>query len=239
MLNNVNVSYPYLQDEIDESFTALRSRVGQEAGWDALYNLENAIIPISVPLSPGLKEDWLYTGRAISLNPVSMDAGWMIIVREDFGVETYWRIFLRARYQDGSQGRPIPFRTWDLNARFTGDPQSYEAGGKLSSSAPSGYWIDLTSLANAYGWERLPSLENWRVYDPAIRFNELVMRDGLSWQAAMNEIYPQEIFITPTSPVPPTATITSTPKYMRERSPTPSPTPTITPTRRPTWTPMP
>lgn len=239
LLANVNVAYPYLQDKVDESFVALRSRIGQEAGWDALFNLENAIIPLSVPLSPGLKEDWLYTGRAIALNPVSMDAGWMIITRENFGVETYWRIFVRARYQDGSQGRPIPYQAWDLNARYTGDSMAYETGGKVSSTAPAGYWIDLTSLANAYGWERLPSLDNWRIYYPAIRFNELVICEGLSWQAAMDEIYPQEIFITPTSPIPPTATPTSTPKYMRQRSPTPSPTMTITPTRRPTWTPLP
>jgi hypothetical protein len=55
-------------------------------------------------LRPSLFDDWLYTGRAFSLNPLILSAGWMAAVREDFNGQTYWRLYLKARFQDGSAG---------------------------------------------------------------------------------------------------------------------------------------
>jgi TolB protein len=160
------------------------------------------------------------------------------VMREDFSNQTCWRIYLRARYQDGSQGRPLYQAPWDLNARYSGDPQIYEEGGAPGKSVPPGYWVDFTDLAAAYGWERLPSLINWRTYYPAIRFNQFVLRDGLDWTTAMLQVYPEEIMISPTPILPPTSTPTRTPNWMRPRSPTPSRTVTTTSTPRPTWTPL-
>ncbi len=87
----------------------------------------------------------------------------MAVTREDIGAQTYWRLFLRAQNQDGSQGEPIQNPPWDLNARYELNPTTYEAGGGYTS-IPPGYWIDFTSLAAAYGWQRLPALSNWRNY---------------------------------------------------------------------------
>ncbi len=68
--------------------------------------------------------DWLYTGRAFALNTLPVNAGWMVVVPEDYGNETYWRVYLRARYQDGSQGMPLADLPWNFTPRFDGNPES-------------------------------------------------------------------------------------------------------------------
>ncbi|MBI4926935.1 MAG: hypothetical protein HY835_04160, partial [Anaerolineae bacterium] len=183
-----------------------------------------------------------YTGRAFAINPLILSAGWITTAREDFNGQTYWRIYLKARFQDGSAGTPITRPVWDLNARFTGDPSSYEQGGK-PAPAPEGYWIDLTELAQRYGWDRLPSRPNWRAFFPGIRFNQFAIRGGLDWKRAMAEIYPPEALVTSTS-MPTytnTPTVTPTPsRTPRVTRPTNTLTPSITPTptnaRRPPLT---
>ena len=236
-LEDLTAPEPRMHDEVDEAFNDLRKQVGSETGWDALSSLENAFVAVTTPSDPSLQDNWLYTGRAFALNPLLVSAGWMTITREDFSGQTYWRVFLKARYQDGSMGFPLTEMIWDLNARYTGDPRSFEQGGRLNS-APPGYWIDLTELANRYGWERQPSLSDWRTYYPALQFNQFVITGGLDWHAAMAEIYPPEALITTTPPPTPSPTASEVPE-------TPFPTVTVTPSvtpvpaRRPTWTPLP
>ena len=233
-LPDVQAPYPQLHDLVDESFAALRARVIQETGWDALASLHNAYVPITAPLDPGLGDDWLYTGRAFALNPLIVNAGWMVAVREEIGQQTYWRVYLRAQAQDGSRGEPIHTAPWDLNARYNLDPQSYERGGQFAP-IPPGYWVDFTSLARVYGWERLPALPNWRTYFAGTHFTEFALTGGLDWYNAMLELYPPEALVTPTQRLPPTVTPTRTPRPTTTSGP--SPTPTITPV--PSNTPLP
>jgi len=229
-LTNVTALYPQLNELAGDSFQALRAQVAAQTGWDALGNLENAFVPLTTPLDPGLGEDWLYTGRAFTLNPVLVQANWMAVVREDFGQQIYWRIYLHTAAQDGSQGMPLTQVPWDFSARTTSS-SAYENGGQLMNSVPGGYWFDLTTLAAQYGWERLPALTNWRTYYAGARFNELVYPQGLDWRTAMLQLYPPEVLVTPTIVIPPTRTPTRTPLWYR------SPTPTQTSTARPTSTP--
>ncbi|HLE14972.1 MAG TPA: hypothetical protein VI776_09500 [Anaerolineales bacterium] len=207
--------YPALHDQVDEAFIALRDKAPQAAGWDFLGSLENAYVPLTAPLSPGMGQDWLYTGRAFAFNTLPVTAGWVVVAPEQFGIETYWRVYLRARYQDGTQGHPLFTRPWDFDARYANNPTLYEHGGDLTGEIPPGYWVDFTALAAAYGWERLPALPDWRSAYPAARFNEFVMDGGLSWQAAMLELYPPEALLTPTAVLPPTMTPTRTPSWPR------------------------
>lgn len=239
-LSDVNVPYPYLHDAVDESFAALRQEAARQSGWDVLGNLENAYLPITEPPHPGSVDEWLLTGRAFALNPLPIQAGWMTITREERNGLTYWRIFVRARYQDGSQGLPMRDQVWSMDARYNGDPRAYEQGGALLP-IPAGYWIDFTELAGRFGWQPVPALQNWRTFYPAARFNQFVKTDGLSWSAAMEQFYPPEALQTPTS-IPTltlTPTISPTIRFFRTATPLPSPTPTSQPTRRPTWTPVP
>jgi TolB protein len=175
--------------------------------------------------------DWLYTGRAFALNILPIDAGWLVVVREDFGEGTYWRVYIRALYQDGSAGIPLHDQPWDFDSRYHGDTIIYEQGGGLQTSVPAGYWIDFTERAHSYGWERFAALTTWRASYPAARFNEFAFTGGEDWQPAMLELYPPEAMITPSPVVPPTRTPTATLRWYV------SPTPTSTPTPRPTFTP--
>jgi len=244
-LENLSDPSQKLQDSVDEAFYTLRERISNEAGWDYLSNLEKSFIPLTSPLEPGMQEDWLYTGRAFWTNTAPINAGWMIAVREDYGPQIFWRLYIKARFQDGSIGMPLKQIPWDLNARQSGDPIAYLQGGTLYKSIPDGYWIDITDLAYAYGWYRSPSLPTWRVAYSSVRHNEFYHPDGLDWFSAMLEIYPHEALNTPTpvsSPTPSaTPTETSTPTETLTRTPylssTPSPTLTATPTITQTTTP--
>lgn len=230
-LKDIIAPFPYLHDLVDESFFALRQEVVRQAGWNLLAHLENAYVPLTAPLFPGMLEDWLYTGRAFALSSAPANAGWMVMVREDYGGFTYWRVYVRTRLQDGGQGVPLHEPPWDFNARNRGDPRFYEQGGSLMESIPGGYWIDFTELASSYGWERLAALSSWRIAIPAARYNEFVNRPNLNWYAAILEIYPPEAVVTVTPPPPPTATPTKTL--------IPSRTPTLTQTLRPSASPTP
>lgn len=236
-LNNVEAPHPFLHDGVDEAFTALRRRVVAETGWDSLASLADAYEPLTSTLDPGKGEDWLYTGRAFALNPLTLSVGWMLVVREDMDGQTYWRVYLRALAQDGSQGEPLSSIPWDLNARYDLDPQSYDRGGALMESIPPGYWVDFTNLAREYGWQRIAAQNDWRTYFAGTQFNEFIITDGLDWRSAMLQLYPADVFITPTVVVPPTLTPTKTliPYALRSQTPTT----TLTPTPRPTFTPEP
>lgn len=236
-LEGVQAPYPQMHDLVDEAFAALRERVQQEAGWDALASLENAYVPVTSSLDPGFGEDWLYTGRAFAINSLMTNAGWMVAVREDFGSQTYWRLYLRAQLQDGSLGEPLRDTPWDLSARYNLDPKIYEQGGTYSE-VPEGYWVDVTSLAIQYNWERVPALPNWRTFYRGARFTEFALTNGLDWYSAMLELYPPDVLVTPTRVLPPTLTPTRTPLPTWTPLPTRTPRPTFTPspTRSPTIT---
>ncbi len=241
-MQGVQAPYAMLQDGVDESFNALRRRAADSVGWDFLATLEEAYIPLTTNLAPGMQSDWLYTGRAFRFNTAPVNASWVLVVREDFGGQTYWRIYLRARFQDGSQGRPLEQMPWNFAARLN-DPLAYEQGGALEP-VPSGYWLDFTSLAVAYGWERQPALSSWRQAYSSTRYNEFVLAGGLDWLSAMQEVYPRSALDTPTPVSSPTITctatktptITPTATWPPWKSPTPTKTRTPWPTRTPTFT---
>jgi len=239
-LKDVQAPYPQLQDLADEAFDALRKRVIEKVGWDALASLENAFVPLTTVLDPGFEEDWLYTGRAFAINSLMTNAGWMVAVREDFGSQTYWRLYLRAQLQDGSLGEPLRDPPWDLGARYNLDPKIYEQGGTYSA-VPPGYWVDVTSLALQYGWQRLPALPNWRTFYRGARFTEFALTDGLDFYSAMLQLYPSDVLVTPTRFLPPTATASRTPTFTPTATATRTPRNTLTPsaTRTPSVTPTP
>lgn len=193
-LTDVDAPFKVINEAALEPFKALRQRVSNLLGWDALSELQNAYVPLGEPLPPARQQDWLYTGRAFELHSGLLKAGWMAIVREDFEGQTYWRVYLRTTNDSGGLGHPLTDLPWDLSARFSGTESNYQAGGELADSFPSGYWIDFTALAADYGFERLPALGNWRSYYQGVLFNLFVLRAGLTWEEAMLQLYsPEEL----------------------------------------------
>jgi TolB protein len=195
-LDGVDAPNPVLVDSVDEAFRNLRAVVVGEAGWDLLNKLEMAYQSNDELPIPGMGNNWYTTGRAIALNTAPIASQWLITVKEEIGSHVYWRVYLKAASQDGSQGRPLVQHPWDLYARTSGVPKAYEQGGMLTP-IPAGYWVDFTELAFRFGWERQPALSKWVTYFPAARFNEFVMTGGIDWYTAMKALYPPEVIPTP------------------------------------------
>lgn len=241
-LPGVSAPRPYLSDKVNEAFISLMERVIQEVGWDFLSNLDQAFVGLNDPLPPGsVYNDWLFTGRAFAISEAIVRAGWVEIFREDIAGETYWRIFVRTRYQDGTLGEPLRGYPWDFSPRFGDNPDAYDKGGSYCETVPEGYYVDFTSLAADYGFYRQPALSNWRTYYAGARYAEFAFTDDLSWEEAMLELYPPEAILTPTPFHTPTTTPTRTPWptytpwWIQWRTPTPTSTwtPFPTPTRSP------
>jgi hypothetical protein len=180
---DINAPYAEFNAAVIEPFEALRERSGQLLGWDALSNLENAIVPIEEPLAPGRQQDWLYTGRAFELHSGLVNEGWMVAIPEEISGQTYWRVYLRSVVDDGL-ARPLLQYPWDFNT------------GAYASQIPDGSWVDFTAAAVDYGFQRLPSLPNWRMYYPGMLFNQFALTAGLSWNEAMLQLYSQSVVAT-------------------------------------------
>ena len=239
-INDLEIDTHYLHENVLNPFNHFRTTISDKTGWDFLYQLDKTYIPLTEPTTPGMTEEWLYSGRAFEFNPLSTHAGLVVTLKEERSGQTYWRVLIKARYQDGSQGLPIRQMPFDLASRYNNDPQTYETGGK-KISIPDGYWVDITEIGQSLQWERVPGLGNWQRYFEATRFNQFVYTEGMDWQTAMKQIYPFEALKTP-SPLPTNSlTPTSSPTIRYFRSPTifVSPTETLVPTYRPTWTPKP
>lgn len=192
-LPGIIVDSPYLSDQVDASFLAMRERVAQEAGWDFLGRLDEVWWEIERPAEPGQDfESWHKAGRAIAIvqaynegSPAQVE-----VVPDPQGPERFWRVYVRASVQDGSVGEPLRSLPWDFASRSSGDVTAYDDGGRFKDSIPSGYYIDFTEIAWIYGWEPVPSDASWRYNWPAIRYWEYHKEGDLTWEQAMLEIYP-------------------------------------------------
>jgi TolB protein len=186
-----------LSERVDDSFEALRRRVVEETGWRYLSILGSAWRPMDHTPRPGQsRRSWHVCGRAIDVNQDFYDRDDQLIqlVREDVGNETYWRVFIEASEQDGSMGEPLRVAPWDLKAREEEDSTAAVQGGRPLEKVPSGYYVDFTTLAADYGWERVAALYRWRHFWPDIEWWHFQKRDGMEWWQCMLEIYePEEI----------------------------------------------
>lgn len=198
-LSNVVVSRSelYLSDTVNDSFNALRQKTLQVAGWDFLGKLDDAFWSfLPTPRLPDAGEErrnWYYTGRAfgITRNLIAGFPQQIELVREDIGVDTYWRVFVRVSDDaaPGELGEPLRQMPWDMLSRNSGDVQAYDDGGRLKTEIPSGYYIDFTQLAADYGWDRVPAGSDWRANVNGINYWLFEKTGGLSWYDAMLQLY--------------------------------------------------
>jgi len=198
--------YPILvNDLVVPSLLAWQAGVLEASGWDYLGNTLGSWRPIEKLGDQSFAHDYAYlswhkTGRALDLDddfaPDGVDQE--LVVREDLGQNTYWRIYLRTARQDGTQGEPMKEAPWQFWWRVVKaeDPEAYAAGGKRSR-VPDGYYVDVTAIAKRHGWERIAtySIEgdyDWHKHSNGTEYWHYERTDGLIWWDAMCQIYPLE-----------------------------------------------
>ncbi len=190
----VGRSLPYLNDAVNDSFIALRQQTLKETGWDFLGQLDDAFWDMKRLPDPGEeRRNWYMTGRAFGVNR-NLIAGFpaqIEVVREDFSIDTYWRVYVRVadEAQSGQLGEPLRRMPWDMLSRNSGDVQAYDQGGSLKTEIPSGYYVDFTQLALDYGWLRSPTGNDWRANYNAVNYWLFLKTEDLSWYQAMRELY--------------------------------------------------
>ncbi|MDX1993770.1 MAG: hypothetical protein SF029_15385 [bacterium] len=218
-----NVTGPevaYLSERVNDAYDALRERVNAEAGLDFLGQLEAAMVDINARPQPGEDvQTWLKTGRAFAFNRNLILGGFPVpveLVREDTDLQTYWRVYVRVSEdaQSGQLGEPLRRAPWQFVTSAQGDVEAYDAGGRLQPQIPAGYYIDLTQLAEDYGWQRMPAGQGWRANAGARNYWLFYKPDSLTWYAAMRELYPEGQLVNfrpANTPAPATLIPTTTP----------------------------
>jgi TolB protein len=183
-----------LSDRVNDSYNALRKRVLAETGWDYLAILGDSSRSMNHTPRPGQgRISWHVCGRAVDINQGFLQSGLIELVREDVGGVTYWRVYIKAREQDGSRGEPLRMAPWDLSARSKGGLATTQ-GGELKA-IPPGYYVDFTTIAADYGWERRNALSNWRASYFDIEWWHFQKTEGMSWYDCMLEIYEPEAIL--------------------------------------------
>jgi len=190
-LRNLTAPNPRFNQDAVSSFSSLRQAVRDTAGWDFLGTLENAYVSIYEPLTPGVRLEWLFTGRGITIDDIPRMANWLILVKEEYRDQTYWRVYIRANNQQGSHGKPLHDFYWSFDARYSGSNTQYENGGARSQYIQDGYWIDFTELADAYGWKRFPAEPFWQYSESASRYQYFAFTQEMNLQTALLQLYSQ------------------------------------------------
>jgi hypothetical protein len=136
-------------------------------------------------------------GRAIDIDQTaySLAGDRIVFIREDIGYRTFWRVYLKPQAQDGTRGEPLREAPWDLVI-------GSETGGRPMTTIPRGYYVDFTTLAADYGWERVQAIYRWRVFYPDVEWWHFMKTDGLPWWDAMKQVYAEKDIIASYGPYP-------------------------------------
>lgn len=197
-LDDVGPGGHLLSDAVDDSFRAMRARVQQDTGIDYFNILGSSWRPMNhIPRDGQSRRSYHVAGRAIDINqgPYSEPGNQVVFVREDIGSITYWRVYIKARAQDGSQGEPLREAPWQLEVGTS-------TGGAPMEEIPPGYYVDFTTIAQDFGWERVQAIYRWRSFYPDVEWWHFQKTDGLPWWDAMKQVYDEAAIIGSYGPYP-------------------------------------
>ncbi len=193
---------PRLNSLLVNDYAALRRAILDAGGYDILGHISDMFRPLGYSKRNYGHLSWHRTGRALDIlqewRNTADGHNALLVTREDLGPQTYWRLYLRVRNQDGTMGEPITVAPWIgwFNLDPIREPQAYAAGGK-PDLIPPGYYIDLTRLIERYGWHRIASYQepdfDWRWDSVGMEFWHYQRTDGLTWWQAMSQIYPPDL----------------------------------------------
>jgi TolB protein len=198
-INDLDVGSPWLADTVDESYQALRQRVHSEVGYDFLGELSDAHRGADFFSDASQYSSWHKSGRAID-TLFELTGNRMEIVRQNMDGETYWRILLWCEDQSGRCGQPMTVNPWDYSyeARNLIAPEQ----GGIEKANQYGYYLDFTTLADIYGWERIASYDDedfsWTWHFKAFEYWHYQKRleahiGSGNWYQAMKDVYAPSI----------------------------------------------
>ncbi len=197
-LENIKPAGGLLSDAVDDSFRALRAQIQRAVGYDYLGTLGDSWRPMNhIPRDGQSRRSYHVAGRAFDIDqaPYTLGTNQVVFVREDIGSITYWRVFIKAKNQDGSTGEPLREAPWDLQV-------GTDSGGTQMTTIPTGYYVDFTTIAADYGWQRVRAIYRWRSFYPDVEWWHFQKTDGLSWWDAMKQVYPENDIIASYGPYP-------------------------------------
>ena len=192
---------PKMHADLAGAYAAWRAEVEAQSGYDVMGKVSDMFRPLGYSRREYGHLSWHRTGRTVDLlfewhdPPDGPDR--MLVAREDLGAQTYWRLYIRAREQDGTMGEPLADAPWVFwfNLDPAQEPEAYAAGGR-PGPIPAGYYVDLTRIAGRHGWHRIASYEtadfDWRTDSVGREFWHYQRADGRTWWEAMREIYSLE-----------------------------------------------
>lgn len=184
-----------VNSRVADSLLALQARVKQEVGYDFLGIVSDLLRPIDYRCDNTCDTlSWHKSGRAVDTRLDYSDArisSGLEVVREDRHGETYWRVYLRASAQDGTQGEPLKDAPWDFSYRARWIVGKGEGGTR--KPVPYGFYVDFTELARQYGWERISANDSedldWKTNKLGAEYWHYQKTHGLDWYRAMREVY--------------------------------------------------
>ena len=184
-----------LNSRVVDSYNALQERVKQEVGYDFLAIVSDMFRALEVKCDDTCDTlSWHKAGRAVDTRLDYSDPrgiGGLEIVREDQQGETFFRVYLRAAAQNGTQGEPLKEAPWDLSYRARWIVAKGEGG--ITKPVPYGFYVDFTELARQYGWARISAHDDtdldWRTNKIGAEYWHIQKTHGLNWYQAMREVY--------------------------------------------------
>jgi hypothetical protein len=193
-LEDVEALQPRLSAEVVDSYQRLRQQLLRASGYDFLGGLYDAWRGLDHPENTFIS--WHTTGRAIDVYDWYQHSGDRILytARQDMGGQTYFRLYLRAARQDGSQGLPLRESLWETDKALAGLPP-FDADIR-QMSPPGGYFVDFTDLAEREGWTRIAALTppdgDWSTAYLGLEFWHYERRGRMTWYTAMQRIFSTE-----------------------------------------------
>ena len=174
-----------LAEAVQPSFVALRRAVIEASGHDFLARLSEASRAVEFSSGTSSYTSWHKAGRAFDTLFDYTTGGRQVlyITPEWRSGRLFWRLYLRAVRQDGTQGAPIVAPVFNTATRALLPP-------------PPGYFVDFTALAAEHGWGRIAAQErdtfDWRSEPLALEYWHFERRDGLNWHQAMSQVYDEQ-----------------------------------------------
>jgi Putative peptidoglycan binding domain len=200
LITNIQVGLPYLRTgKPADRFKALREKIIKVAGFDFLSIFGDMMRPRDFLTSePGVSNNSRHKcGDAFDYNQGDPR---LVVIRDPRDGITYFRTYLRCEKQDGTQG--------ELMAPNGGSPKFY---------------IDFTSIAEAFGWHRIRAQRGWQNIWKKREFWHYQCTEGYTFDQGMQLLYGNAAAVPPAADLPELAinardeeTVFHNPRHVRQ-----------------------